>query len=71
MDDFIERIEKTVYVGEVPENKLSLTKIDNTVNNIVEGFVRDVTYELGLPLVVKQEKVGKTDCWKMTMTTMI
>ena len=25
-DDFIERIEKTVYVGEVPENKLSLTK---------------------------------------------
>ena len=61
-DDFIERIEKTVYVGEVPENKLSLTKIDNTVNNIVEGFVRDVTYELGLPLVVKQEKVEKTNC---------
>ena len=58
-DDFIEWIEKTVYVGEVPENKLSLTKIDNTVNNIVEGFVRDVTYELGLPLVVKQEKVEK------------
>ena len=58
-DDFIERIEKTVYVGEVPENKLSLTKIDNTVNNIVDGFVRDVTYELGLPLVVKQEKVEK------------
>ena len=58
-DDFIERIEKTVYVGEVPENKLSLTKIDNTVNNIVEGFVRDVTYELGLPLVVKQKKVEK------------
>ena len=58
-DDFIERIEKTVYVGEVPENKLSLTKIDNTVNNIVEGSVRDVTYELGLPLVVKQEKVEK------------
>ena len=58
-EDFIERIEKTVYVGEVPENKLSLTKIDNTVDNIVEGFVRDVTYELGLPLVVKQEKVEK------------
>ena len=58
-DNFIERIEKTVYVGEVPENKLSLTKIDNTANNSVEGFVRDVTYELGLPLVVKQEKVEK------------
>ena len=57
--DFIERVEKTIYVGEVPENKLTLNKIDNTVNNIVEGFVRDVTYELGLPLVVKQEKVEK------------
>ena len=58
-EDFIERVEKTIYVGEVPENKLTLNKIDNTVNNIVEGFVRDVTYELGLPLVVKQEKVEK------------
>ena len=59
-EDFIERIEKTVLVGEVPENKLNLTKIDNSVNNIVEGFVRDVTFELALPLVVKQEKVEKT-----------
>ena len=59
-EDFMERIEKTVLVGEVPENKLTITKIDNTVNNIVEGFVRDVTYELGLPVVVKQEKVEKT-----------
>ena len=58
-EDFIGRVEKTIYVGEVPENKLTLNKIDNTVNNIVEGFVRDVTYELGLPLVVKQEKVEK------------
>ena len=25
-----------------PRTNLGLTKIDNTVNNIVEGFVRDV-----------------------------
>ena len=42
-----------------PRTNFSLTKIDKTVNNIVDGFVRDVTYELGLPLVVKQEKVEK------------
>ena len=59
-EDFMERIEKTVLVGEVPKNKLNITKIDNTMNNIVEGFVRDVTYELALPVVVKQEKVEKT-----------
>ena len=58
--DFIERIEKTVLIGEIPENKLNLTKIDNSVNNIVEGFMRDVTYELAVPVVVKQEKVDKT-----------
>ena len=57
--DFIERIEKTVLIGEIPENKLDLTKIDNSVNNIVEGFVRDVTYKLAVPVVVKQEKVDK------------
>ena len=58
--DFVELVERTVQVGEVPENKLTITKTDSTVNNIVEGFVRDVTYELGLPVVVKQETVEKT-----------
>ena len=59
-DNFIERIEKTVLAGEVPENKLNLTKTDNSVDNIVEGYVRDVTYELAVPVVVKQEKIEKT-----------
>ena len=58
-DNFIERIEKTVHIGEVPENKLELIKIENSVDNMVEGFVRDVTYELAVPVVVKQEKVEK------------
>ena len=58
-ENFIERIEKTILKGEVPENKLNLTKSDNSVDNSVEGFVRDVTYKLAVPVVVKQEKVEK------------
>ena len=53
MTDFMERIEKTVLIGEVPENKLKLTKTDNSVNNFVEGFARDVTYELAVQVVSK------------------
>ena len=38
-ENFIERIEKTVLIGEIPENKLELTKTDNSVTKSVEGFV--------------------------------
>ena len=58
-ENFVECIEKTVLIGEVPENKLKLTKTDNSMDNSVEGFVRDVTYELAVPVVIKQEKVEK------------
>ena len=37
-----------------------MAKTDNSVDNSVEGFVRDVTYVLTIPAVVKQEK-GEND----------
>ena len=59
-EDFIERVEKTVQSGEIPEQKMDMIKIDNSVDNSVEGFVRDVTYVLTIPVVVKREK-GEND----------
>ena len=59
-EDFIERVEKTVRSGEVPEQKMEMTKTDDSVDNFVVGFVRDVTYVLTIPPVVKQEK-GEDD----------
>ena len=59
-EDFIERVEKTVQLGEIPEQKMDMTKTDDSVDNSVEGFVRDVTYVLTIPPVVKQEK-GEDD----------
>ena len=59
-EDFIERVEKTVLLGEIPEQKMDLIKTDDSVDNLVVGFVRDVTYVLTIPAVVKQQK-GEND----------
>ena len=52
-EDFMERVEKTVLSGEIPEQKMDLIKTDDSVDNLVVGFVRDVTYVLTIPAVVK------------------
>ena len=59
-EDFMERVEKTVLSGEIPEQKMDLTKTDDSVDNLVVGFVRDVSYVLTIPAVVKREK-GEND----------
>ena len=59
-EDFTEHVEKTVQSGEIPEQKMDMIKTDDSVVNSVEGFVRDVTYVLTIPAVVKQEK-GEND----------
>ena len=59
-EDFIECVEKTVQSGEIPEQKMEMTKTEDSVDNFVVGFVRDVTYVLTIPPVVKQEK-GEDD----------
>ena len=52
-EDFIELVEKTVQSGEIPEQKMEMTKTDDSVDNFVVGFVRDVTYVLTILPVVK------------------
>ena len=38
-EDFIERVEKTVQASEIPEQKMDMTKTDDSVDNLVVGFV--------------------------------
>ena len=52
-EDSIECVEKTVQASEIPEQKMDMTKTDDSVDNLVVGFVRDVTYVLTIPPVVK------------------
>ena len=52
-EDFMECVEKTVLSHEIPEQKMDLIKTVDSVDNLVVGFVRDVTYVLTIPAVVK------------------
>ena len=52
-EDFMERVEKTVLLGEIPEQKMDLIKTHDSVDNLVVGFVQDVSYVLTIPPVVK------------------
>ena len=52
-EDFIECVERTVQVCKVPDKKMDMTKTDDSVDNLVEGFMQDVTYVLSIPVVVK------------------
>ena len=38
-EDFMEHVEKTVLSGEIPEQKMDLIKTDDSVDNLVVGFV--------------------------------
>ena len=40
---------------------MDLIKTDDSVDNLVVGFVRDVTYVLTIPAVVKREKGENND----------
>ena len=47
--------------GFIPEQKMSMTVVDNSGDDPVQGYVKDVTYTLDISVVVKQEKVEKDD----------
>ena len=60
-ENFMDHVEKTVCVGFIPEQKVSMTVVDNSGDDPVQGYVRDVTYTLDIPVVVKWEKVEEDD----------
>ena len=60
-ENFVDHVEKTVCVGFIPEQKMSMTVVDNSGDDPVQGYVRDVTYTLDIPVVVKWEKVEEDD----------
>ena len=60
-EEFVDHVEKTVQAGYIPEQKMSMTVTDNSGVDPVQGYVRDVTYTLDIPVVVKWEKVEEND----------
>ena len=41
-EDFMDHVEKTVCVGYIPEHKISMIVRDNSGDDPVQGYMRDV-----------------------------
>ena len=54
-DGFVERVEKSLLVGQTPEQQYTCTKIDNSVDDPVSGHITDIIYEVAMPVIVKRE----------------
>ena len=64
-EDFVDRVKKTVRVGFIPEQRMTMKVTDNSADDPVQGYVCDVTYSLDIPMVVKWEKADEEDDLKI------
>ena len=60
-EDFVDRVEKTIRSGFIPEQRFTMKVTDNSADDPVQGYMRDVTYCLEIPMVVKREKAEDDD----------
>ena len=68
-EDFVDRVEKTVRAGFIPEQRISMKVMDNCADDPVQGYMHDVTYSLDIPVVVKQEKADEDDDLEIVVVT--
>ena len=47
--EFIERVEKSILCGQIPERQVMCTKMDNSGFDLIQGEVIDVVYKLSMP----------------------
>ena len=50
-----------VRVGFIPEQRMSMSVMDNSADDPVQGYMHDVTYSLDMPVVVKREQADEED----------
>ena len=60
-EHFVDRVEKSLQAGQVPEKQMEASKTDNSVNDPVLGQTVDVLYELKMPFIVKSEKAREEE----------
>ena len=59
--DFIERVEKSLLCGQVPERQMKCLKIDNSTDDTILGYVVNIVYEISMPVIVKAEVLDDQD----------
>ena len=55
VNDFVNRVERSILSGQVPEKQMQCTKSDNSDFDPILGDVTDVVYELSMPMIIKPE----------------
>ena len=53
--DFIERVERSLLCGQVPEQQMKCLKKNTSHDNPVLGYVVEVVYKISMPVIVKAE----------------
>ena len=69
-EDFVDRVEKTVRAGFIPEQRMTIKVMDNSADDPVQGYMHDLTYCLVIPMVVNWEKADKEDDLEIVRVTL-
>ena len=59
--EFLERLERSLLCGQVPERQMKYVKINNSQDDPILGHVVDVVYEISMPVIVKSEQIDDED----------
>ena len=68
-EDFVDRVEKTIRSGFIPEQRFTMKVTENSADDPVQGYMCDVTYCLEIPMVVKWEKAEDDDDLEIVRVT--
>ena len=52
---FVDRVEKSILSGQMPEQQFICTKVDNSEDDPVRGHMVDIIFEVNIPVIVKKE----------------
>ena len=59
--DFVDRVEKSLLCGQVPERQMKCLKIDNSEDDPILGYTVDIVYEISMPVIMKAEVTDDQD----------
>ena len=59
---FVDRVQKSFLAGQVPEHQYECRKMDNSIDDPIQGHVIDIVYKIIMPVVIKSEACDDDDC---------
>ena len=59
--EFIDRVERSLLCGQVPERQMKCLKMNTSHDDPILGYVVEVVYEISMPVIVKVEPKDDDD----------